>query len=151
MGIEVLKTDSADIDFVRLIRLLDEDLEERYGIIQKQFDALNQVDHVRVVVIIYKDGSPVACGAFNEYDSSTIELKRIFVKKEHRNQGLARLLVKTLEELAKETGHKYAILETGIKQPEALSLYKKHGYAIIRNYGPYIGNSNSVCMKKELG
>ncbi len=38
MGVEVLRTDNENNDFIRLIRLLDEDLEERYGLLQKQFD-----------------------------------------------------------------------------------------------------------------
>lgn len=150
MGIEVLRTDSRNSDFIRLIRLLDEDLEERYGALQKQFDAHNKVDHISDVVVVYKDETPVACGAFKEYDSSTIELKRIFEKKEHRIQGLAGRLVKTLEEIAKEKGYKFVILETGKRQPEAVGLYHKLGYETIQNYGPYAENSYSVCMKKEL-
>jgi putative acetyltransferase len=150
MSIEVLRTDNENNDFIRLIRLLDEDLEERYGLLQKQFDVHNKVDRISDVVIVYKDGLPVACGAYKEYDSISIELKRIFVKKEYRKQGLAGLLVKALEEMAKKKGYRYAILETGRGQPEAVGLYHKLGYENIQNYGPYAGNSYSICMKKEL-
>jgi ribosomal protein S18 acetylase RimI-like enzyme len=150
MNIKVLRTSRENSDFIHLIELLDEDLVERYGVLQKQFDPHNKVDSIRDVVIIQKDNMPVACGAFKEYDPNTIEIKRIFVIKEHRNQGLARLLVKTLEEMAREKGYKYAVLETGIGQPEAIGLYQKLGYERIQNYEPYIGNSYSVCMKKEL-
>ncbi|MDB2138954.1 hypothetical protein [Clostridium butyricum] len=55
-----------------------------------------------------------------------------------------------MEKLGKRKGYKYALLETGIKQYEAINLYKNIGYQIIENYQPYIGNTNSVCMKKEL-
>ena len=150
MGVEVLRTDNENNDFIRLIRLLDEDLEERYGLLQKQFDIHNKVDRISDVVIVYKDGLPVACGAYKEYDSTSIELKRIFVKKEYRKQGLARLLVKALEDMAKKKGYRYAMLETGNGQPEAVGLYHKLGYENIQNYGPYAGNSYSICMKKEL-
>lgn len=150
MSIEVLRTDRENGDFARLIRLLDEDLVDRYGVLQKQFDPHNKVDTISDVVIIYKDEFPVACGAFKEYDTSAVELKRIFVVKEHRNQGFAKRLVKALEETAKEKGYKYAVLETGIGQPEAIGLYQKLGYERIQNYEPYAGNSYSVCMKKEL-
>ena len=150
MSVEVLRTDNENNDFIRLIRLLDEDLEERYGLLQKQFDIHNKVDHISDVVIVYKDGLPVACGACKEYDSTSIELKRIFVKKEYRKQGLARLLVRALEEMAKNKGYRYAMLETGTGQPEAVGLYQKLGYKNIQNYGPYAGNSYSICMKKEL-
>ena len=55
-----------------------------------------------------------------------------------------------LEELAKQAGYDYAVLETGQKQYEAISLYKKFGYKKMLNYGPYVGNPNSICMKKRL-
>ncbi len=102
------------------------------------------------MVIVYKDGLPVARGAYKEYDSTSIELKRIFVKKENNKQGLARLSVKALEGMAKKKGYRYAMLETGNGQPEAVGLYHKLGYENIKNYGPYAGNSYSICMKKEL-
>ena len=92
----------------------------------------------------------MACGAFKEYDSNSVELKRIFVVHEQRRQGLGKLIVNKLEAIAKSKGYKHAILETGIKQYEAIELYKKYGYYIIPNYGPYIGNFLSICMKKGL-
>lgn len=55
-----------------------------------------------------------------------------------------------LEEVAKGQGYKYTLLETGKKQPEALQLYLKSGYTEMENYGPYIDNPNSICMKKQL-
>ncbi len=42
------------------------------------------------------------------------------------------------------------ILETGRKQVEAISLYKKLGFHVIENYGQYIGDDNSICMKMAL-
>lgn len=60
------------------------------------------------------------------------------------------MLLRQLEELAASEGYRFAVLETGRKQPEAISLYQKAGYEIIPNYGPYEGNTNSVCMKKIL-
>ena len=150
MNFEIIETNSQDTDFIMLIKLLDDDLEERYGEMQKQYERHNKVDYIKDVVIIYKDEIPVACGAFKEYNIDTIELKRIFVIKEHRLQGLSKLIIKKLEELASNKKYKYVLLETGIKQNEAINLYKNNGYDVIENYEPYIGNTNSVCMKKVL-
>lgn len=150
MDFEIIKTDSKNTDFLELIKLLDEGLVERYGELQKQYDKHNKVDFIKDVIILYKDGQPAACGAYKEFDSCSAEIKRIFVKPEYRNNGLAMLIVNGLEELVRSHNYKYAILETGIKQHEAINLYKKMGYAMTENYGPYIGNSNSVCMKKVL-
>ena len=139
-----------NIDFIKLIKLLDEDLNERNGELQKQYDKHNKVDYINDVVIIYKDEVPVACGAFKEQNIDAIELKRIFVIKENRRQGLSKLIINELEKLGRSKGYKYALLETGIKQHEAINLYRNTGYEVIENYEPYIGNRNSVCMKKDL-
>ena len=150
MSLKILNTDSMNIDFMKLIKLLDDNLNERYGELQKQYDKHNRVDQIKDVVIIYKDEVPVACGAFKEYNVDAIELKRIFVKKENRRQGLSKLIISELEKLAIIKEYKYALLETGIKQYEAINLYRNTGYEIIENFKPYIGNTNSLCMKKEL-
>jgi GNAT superfamily N-acetyltransferase len=55
-----------------------------------------------------------------------------------------------LEAWAGEEGCSRAILETGMPHFEAISLYKKSGYRIIENYGPYKNLPNSVCMEKML-
>ncbi|MDT8718443.1 GNAT family N-acetyltransferase [Clostridium sp. 19966] len=150
MSLKILSTDSTNIDFIKLIKLLDDDLNERYGELQKQYDKHNKVDYIKDVVIIYKDEVPVACGAFKEHKIEAIELKRIFVKKENRRQGLSKLIISELEKLGRNKGYKYALLETGIKQYEAINLYRNTGYEIIENYQPYKGNANSVCMEKNL-
>lgn len=150
MDLEIVKTDSKNADFLKLIKLLDDDLAERYGELQKQYEKHNKVDYINDVVIVYRDRAPVACGAFKEFNTDSVELKRIFVAKEHRKQGISRILVRELEELARSKGYKYALLETGIKQHEAINLYKNSGYEVIENYGPYAGNTNSLCMRKIL-
>lgn len=148
--LRIVRTDGGNEDFAGLIKLLDEDLSGRYGALQKQYEKYNTTDRINDVVIVYKDNVPAACGAFKVYDSEAVELKRIFVAKEQRRQGLARLIVHELEESARRKGYGYALLETGIKQHEAIRLYKSAGYETIPNYGPYAGNTNSVCMRKAL-
>ncbi|MCD2346703.1 GNAT family N-acetyltransferase [Clostridium guangxiense] len=146
----ILETNSDNADFSYLTNLLDNDLSLRYGEMQKKYDTYNKVNFINDVVIIYKDSIPVACGAIKEYSSASVELKRIFVKKEYRGNGLAKLLIHRLEEISKKRNYKYLILQTGSKQLEAVSLYKKLNYKITDNYPPYIGDSNSICMEKSL-
>ncbi len=150
MEFKILSTDSGNADFHKLIRLLDEDLGNRYGEVQKEYARYNKVDFLADVVVIYLNDSPVACGAFKGFDTETVELKRIFVQPEARGQGLGKLLVQELETKARSKGYSHAVLETGLKQLEAIGLYKKCGYHVIANYEPYVGMENSVCMKKAL-
>ena len=60
------------------------------------------------------------------------------------------MVLKELENWTQESGFKNCILETSIKQPEAIAFYKKNLYEQIPNYGQYIGIENSVCFKKSL-
>lgn len=78
---------------------MDDDLGERYGELQKQYDKHNKTDYIKDVIVTYKDEVPVACGAYKEHDADTIELKRIFVMKENRRQGLSKLIISEIGEL----------------------------------------------------
>jgi ribosomal protein S18 acetylase RimI-like enzyme len=150
MDLEIVITESKNEDFANLIKQLDADLSKRYGELLKQYDKHNKVDYINYMIVAYKENVPVACGAFKRLNADSAELKRIFVVMEHRRQGLAKLIVSKLEELARNKGFKYALLETGIKQYEAIALYKNNGFEVIENFEPYIGNVNSICMRKAL-
>lgn len=148
--IEVLITDGCNADFLLLAGLLDCDLNARYGELQKQYDKHNKTDGIGNAIVVYKAGNPAACGAFKEHSRESVEIKRVFVRPSFRRQGLARVVMRELESSARSLGYRHAVLETGIKQTEAISLYQSLGYDIIDNYGPYEGCANSVCMKKDF-
>jgi putative acetyltransferase len=78
------------------------------------------------------------------------ELKRMFVAPEARGAGIATALLASLEATARELGVGRLVLETGPRQPEAIALYEKHGYARIPNFGPYVGDPLSLCFAKDL-
>ncbi|NOT75929.1 MAG: GNAT family N-acetyltransferase [Cyclobacteriaceae bacterium] len=147
---EILRTDSSHPDFISLVVELDKDLAGRYGDSQKFFNQFNKLDKIRHVVIVYRDGRPVGCGAMKKYDDTTMEIKRMFVSAEHRSQGIAGRIMDALETWAMELNLLSCILETAKKQPEAMHLYEKSGYFIIPNYDQYIGVEISVCMRKNL-
>lgn len=150
MEINIMYSDSSNRDFINLITLLDNDLNGRYGELQKQYNNYNHLDFLNNVVIVYMDGIPAACGALKEHDKNSMELKRIFVKPDYRGQGLAKAVVGELERIGRSKGFLNSLLETGVKQTEAIGLYHKLGYITIDNFEPYIGNENSICMKKDL-
>lgn len=148
--IKIVRTKSEHKDFQKLVALLDEDLNVRNGIIQAQYNQYNNVASLNTVAIAYFDNKPVGCGCFKEFSDISIEIKRMFVASENRGRGIAKLILNELEKWAIELGFSKAILETGLKQTEAMRLYTKLGYTTIDNYGQYIGNSFSICMSKEL-
>ena len=144
------RTDANDNDFKSLVLLLDQELRVRDGddhLFYAQFNALVRINHV---VVAYLDGEVAGCGAFRSFDPGIAEIKRMFVSPTSRRRGIAAQILKELESWALEEQFKTCILETGFNQPEAIALYQKSGYTVIPNYGPYIGISNSVCMKKLI-
>jgi GNAT superfamily N-acetyltransferase len=100
--------------------------------------------------VAYQDNVPAGCGAFKIFSENTVEIKRMFVDPQFRGMGIAQLILNELESWAVELGFATTVLETGQKQPEAIQLYHKAGYANIPNYGQYAGIENSICMQKLL-
>jgi putative acetyltransferase len=146
----IARTDSENPDFRSLVTLLNAELAQRDGADHSFYDQFNKIDALRQVVVVYKNGVPVGCGAIKRYADGTAEVKRMFVPLPYRRQGIAAMALAELEGWAAESGYTGCILETGKKQPEAIKLYHKLGYRNIPNYGPYAGVDNSVCMKKKL-
>lgn len=79
------------------------------------------------------------------------EVKRIYVPPAARGLGLAKRLMARIEEEALACGRVIARLETGIRQPESLGLYRRLGYADRGPFGDYpAGDPNSIFMEKRL-
>lgn len=148
--ISIVRTDSANPDFRKLVALLDQDLRIRDGEEHDFYAAFNKIDSLAHVVVAYRVQAAVGCGAIKQYSEQVVEIKRMFVLPEYRGQGIAGVVLSELETWADELGFLESILETGKKQPEAIRLYQKSGYSMIPNYGQYQGVDNSVCMKKTL-
>ena len=147
---KIIRTDSENADFRELVKMLDEDLAIRDGEEHSFYAQYNKIDKIRETVVAYENEIPVGCGAFKKYEQSVAEIKRMYVRVEKRGQGIAVKILAELETWAKESGFSECVLETGLKQPEAIRLYQKRGYEIIPNYGQYEGIENSVCMRKSI-
>jgi GNAT superfamily N-acetyltransferase len=150
MSVTIKRTDNTDKDFKMLVSLLDMDLLERYKEKQAEYDKYNKIENLTTVVIAYVNDKPVGCGCFKKFTDDTVEVKRMYVQPEHRKAGIGAAILQELEKWAKEQNFKYAVLETAQKQPEAIHLYHKSGYAVIDNYGQYSHMPMSICLKKSL-
>jgi len=149
-SIEFIRTTNDHADFRQLVNALDDDLYLRNGEAQLQYRRYNQIDHINHVILVYVDGKPVGCGCFKRFDNETIEIKRMFVLPEMRGKQLAAQLLQKLEQWAIDEGYCNAVLETGLRQVEAIRLYTRAGYSLTQNYGQYIGMEDSICYRKEL-
>ena len=148
--IKLIRTNSENLDFKALVIDLDHDLAIRDGADHSFYAQFNKIDAIKYVVVAYLDDLPVGCGALKAFGENTMEVKRMFVPFALRGRGYALSILKELEKWASEMNSKKCILETGVKQHEAINLYTKAGFKVTPNYGQYIGVENSVCFEKLL-
>lgn len=148
--IEIIRTDSENRDFIELVRHLDAELAVRDGDDHAFYAQFNKIAKLKHVVLAFEDGKAIGCGAIRELASGDVEVKRMFVPLESRGKGIATLVLLELEDWTRELSFTRCVLETGLKQPEAIRLYEKNGYERIPNYGQYIDMGNSVCYGKNI-
>lgn len=149
-SLKIKRTTSEHEDFRKLVAELDKDLAVKNGEANDFFVQFNKIDLIRNVVVAYEEDEPVGCGAIKAYDTTTMEVKRMFVPADKRGKGIASMVLQELEEWAKELGYEKCILETGNKMSDAISLYKKNNYNVIPNYGQYADIADSICFEKVL-
>jgi GNAT superfamily N-acetyltransferase len=145
-----IRKSGSNPDFMSMVYALDEDLYQRNGDIQKQYEQYNQIDKIKHAMVVYVDGEPVGCGCFKPFDKDSVEMKRMFILPEMRGRQLGARLLQELEMWAVEEGFTRAVLETGVRQEEAQRLYEVAGYTRTENYGQYIGMTDSICYQKKL-
>ena len=87
------------------------------------------------------DGDPVCCGGVKRLDDRICEIKKMYVVPELRGQGVARALLRELEDTARRLGYPIARLDTGPRQGNAQGLYESEGYVAIEDF-----NGNPVAV-----
>ena len=149
MTITLRRTNATDNDFKALVELLDNELRILDGDEHVFYAQLNKTADIDSVVA-YIDGQAAGCGAIRPYSNEVMEIKRMYVLPSFRRSGIATTVLGELEKWTKELRYNSCVLETGKRQPEAIALYNRQGYAPIPNYGKYADVPNSVCFKKTL-
>ena len=145
----IKRTDSDHPDFKELATELESDLKIRDGAHHTFYAVLNKINKLDVL-ISYENEIPTGCGGLRPSADQRMEVKRMYVRPAYRGRGIATALLKELEKWGKELGYKYAVLETGINQPEAIALYQKNSFVVTANFDPYKESPNSICFEKEL-
>lgn len=137
-----------------LIAATNADLSQRYpeaGACHFRLDPQEVEEGRGAFLIAYVDGVHVGCGAMRKLDEATAELKRMYVRPSHRGRGVGGAILAALEAEARKLGVKRVVLETGVRQHEALAMYRGAGYVTIEPYADeYFDSPLSVCMEKRL-
>ncbi|WP_245565216.1 GNAT family N-acetyltransferase [Nocardioides insulae] len=104
----------------------------------------------------YADGEAVATGAWRRSGvdrlgtTRTAEIKRMYVVPAAQRRGHARRMLAAVEDGVRAAGFEAVVLETGVRQPEAIALYLSSGYEAIPGFGHYAGEPLSRCFGKRL-
>src|SRR5262245_18565839 len=101
-------------------------------------------------LVAFRGDVAVGCGAVRRIDTGTGELKRMYVAAEVRGLGVGHALLVSLEAEARRLGLVRIVLETGVRQTRALSLYERNGYTRVPPVGEYVGSPLSVCLEKNV-
>jgi GNAT superfamily N-acetyltransferase len=101
-------------------------------------------------VLLLREGTAIAGGAFKRYDARTAELKRVWTHAELRRQGLARRILSELEAQAARQGYTRLYLTTGFRQPEAAGLYLNTGYTALFDTSADPETYGSLPFEKDI-
>lgn len=113
-------------------------------------------DELVATVLLRAGGEAVACATLRdaavhgEAFAGAGEVKRMVVRADRRGRGYGRLVLDRLEQVAADRGLERIVLETGVRQPHAIRLYRAAGYRRIRPYGPFVDDPLSLCFAKRL-
>jgi GNAT superfamily N-acetyltransferase len=148
--VKLIACDWSDPDAEALRAAQRVDIEERYGTPDSEPGPAPTADDITAFFLLRDGDVAVACGGLRAINSTSGEIKRMFVPLEHRGRGLSRVVLTGLEEHARSLGWTRLLLETGDQQPEAVGLYTSAGYELIPNFGHYVDSDISLCFAKDL-
>ncbi|MEH3154683.1 MAG: GNAT family N-acetyltransferase [Gordonia paraffinivorans] len=146
-AVTVTRVDDTDDDLAELLRRTVAELTRRYP----DYHPEPFVENGEYLVARL-DGRPVGCVALVVHDDmpGAGEVKRLFVDDSARRAGVAAALMSALEARARERRLSRIVLETGNRQPEAVALYERLGYAVVDPYHPQGWNEVSIFMARDL-
>ena len=140
-----------DDGVTELIAALDSYLASLYPPQSNHFLDLEQLSRPEIrFFVARRGGPPLACGALRIDAQGYGEVKRMYVAPPARGQGLGRAILARIEEQAAREGLRLMRLETGVRQAEAIALYRSCGYVDCDPFGDYRPDPLSRFMEKRL-
>jgi GNAT superfamily N-acetyltransferase/DNA-binding MarR family transcriptional regulator len=98
-------------------------------------------------LVAWSDDLPVGTVSLRTLEPGLGEVKRLWVDPAARGQGLARRLMRAIEDRARAIGHRRLKLDTNAVLREAVALYRSAGWT---DCAPYTGAPADVWMAKTL-
>ncbi len=158
MGLQLVAVGYGHPDATRLIDDVQAEYVDRYGgPDESPVDPLMFDPPHGTFLVGYADKVPVATGAWRRrLDLASLdlgvvaEIKRMYVVPAARGVGHARVVLAELERTAAAAGIEALVLETGLRQPEAIELYTSSGYDPVEPFGHYRDSPLCRCFGRRL-
>jgi GNAT superfamily N-acetyltransferase len=141
-----------------LLEAMDIEMGALYADLREMRDP--EISRLVNVALVVHPEEMISVGAFNGDElvghaavrpfEDSLEVKRVYVREDHRGRGISRQLMLELESIAREQGVTSLILQTGNRQTEAIALYTKIGYVPIDRFGAYEPIPFFLCFGKTL-
>lgn len=134
----ILSTKTPDESVLLLFSEHDDYMIDFLGDDKHCYTRYNENENIEKIWIVYSGNSPIGCIAYRKKAEGAGEVKRLYIRKEHRGKGISRELLKKVERYAKEQGCKTLFLDTRITLEPAVSIYRSFGFHIVFQQGLYI-------------
>lgn len=122
----------------RMIAAMEREMDDLYGEGSMALTPALHLDQLApptgTYLVGWRDGTPIAGGGLRRLEPGIGEIKRMYVEPSMRSLGVARHLLRALEDAAIRRGLHRVRLDTGPQQPHAKALYLSAGYREIPSY-----------------
>lgn len=147
--ISIKTANPSDEKVAAIIEELSTNLYLRFGSDGKNSFTDWQYNNSKFVFAVAEiDKEIVGCGAIRPINDNIGEVKRMYSK--FPGKKIGQTILAFLEENAKTIGYINLVLETRVKNKEAIQFYLKQGYKIIPNYEKYKDRPEAICLGKSL-
>lgn len=101
------------------------------------------------LMLVFDNETAFGCAAIREFENTTAELKRMYLKPAYRGKGISKSLLQWMLDKAVELGYTSVRLDTLPQMKEAQQLYRQFGFKEIESYrfNPVEG---TVYLEKHL-
>ena len=136
--IDFRNADPAQPPASRLLAAMVAEMNELYGDIEfPGMPSATPADFAApagAFLVGFHEDEAVCAGGIKPIAPDAAEIKRMYVVPGARRRGIARALLRALEEAARERGYAFVRLDTGPLQRGAMALYAAEGYTEIANF-----------------
>ncbi|TVX94759.1 GNAT family N-acetyltransferase [Paenibacillus agilis] len=122
-------------------------VEEQQVPAEEECDEYDKLDAPAYHVLLQQQGEYIATGRIKLLDELTAKMQRIAVRKSYRGQGIGRVLVLGMEQIARVHGVERSVLDA---QCQAEGFYQSLGYVTISEEPFYDAGILHVRMEKKL-